>query len=210
MTRIKVCGITNLDDALSAVDAGADALGFVFVPSTPRYLAMEAAAAIIQSLPPFVQTVGVIVDAGREHVNEVIRGTGIDAIQMHGQETPDDVIGFSVRVIKGIRVSDRSSLESLGAYDVSAYLLDTFVPGLHGGTGQTFDWNLAAEARRFGRVIVGGGLREENVAEAIRICRPYAVDVSSGVEESPGKKSAEKIRRFIQAVQAADLTNQEG
>ncbi|MGB5875257.1 MAG: phosphoribosylanthranilate isomerase [Bacteroidota bacterium] len=205
MTRIKICGITNLQDALAATDAGAHALGFVFAPSSPRCISPENAAEIIRQLPPFVQTVGVFVDAERSVVNDVIRECGIDTLQLHGQETPSETTGYPVRVVKGFRISGAADLESLSRYRVSAYLLDTYVPGLEGGTGKTFDWTLAGEARHFGRIILSGGLRDENVGEAIRTARPYAVDVSSGLENSPGKKSVEKMIRFVEAVRSADL-----
>jgi phosphoribosylanthranilate isomerase len=205
VTRVKICGITNLQDALAATDAGAHALGFVFAPSSPRCISPENAAEIIRQLPPFVQTVGVFVDAERSFVNDVIRECGIDTLQLHGQEAPSETTGYPVRVVKGFRISGAADLASLSRYRVSAYLLDTYVPGLEGGTGKTFDWTLAGEARHFGRIVLSGGLRDENVGEAIRTARPYAVDVSSGLENSPGKKSVEKMIRFVEAVRSADL-----
>ncbi len=205
MTRIKICGITNLPDAIAATEAGAHALGFVFAPSSPRYISPASAGEIIKQLPPFIQAVGVFVDAERGLVNDIIRESGIDTLQLHGQETPSETTGYPVRVVKAFRISGGADLESLSGYRVSAYLLDTYVPGLEGGTGKTFDWTLAREARRFGRIVVSGGLREENVGEAIRTARPSAVDVSSGLEDSPGKKSVQKIIRFVEAVRSADL-----
>ena len=205
MTRIKICGITNLPDALAAVDAGAHAVGFVFAPSSPRYISPGDAAGIINQLPPFVQTVGVFVNAERALVNKVILESGINTIQLHGQEEVSETTGYPVRVVKGFRISGPADLDALSRYRVSAFLLDTYVPGLDGGTGQTFDWNLAREAKKHGRIVLSGGLREENVGEAIRTATPYGVDVSSGVENSPGKKNVQKINRFVGAVLSADL-----
>jgi phosphoribosylanthranilate isomerase len=198
--RIKICGITNLEDALSAVEAGADALGFVFAPSA-RQVTPEQAAAIVRELPPFVTTVGLVVDQDPRPILEVCP---VDVVQFHGSETPEQVAAVGRRAYKALRVRSEADMEGLGAYRVSAFLLDAYVVGLPGGTGQRFPWELAEKARRFGRpVIVAGGLTPENVALCIRTTRPYGVDVSTGVEAAPGKKDPEKVRAFIRAARDA-------
>jgi phosphoribosylanthranilate isomerase len=200
--RVKICGITNTEDARAAVDAGAHALGFVFAPS-PRQVTPEAAAAVIGALPPFVQTVGVFVD---QNVAATLARCPLDAVQFHGEEPPEVLHCLKgVRRIKAFRVATSADLEPLAAYRevADAFLLDARVPGIAGGTGQAFPWHLAAEARRFGRpIILAGGLTPETVATAIEIGRPDAVDVSSHVEASPGRKDPERVRRFIAAALA--------
>jgi phosphoribosylanthranilate isomerase len=198
MVKVKICGITNLEDALTAIDAGADALGFVFYPPSPRYIFPELAAKIIRRLPPFVQTVGLFVNEELTIVNTTADQCGLDVIQLHGEETPGYCESVLRRVIKAFRVKDITDLDSLEQYDVSSCLLDAWSPAAHGGTGQTFNWEIAAAAVKRGhRVVLAGGLTPDNVAEAVRRVKPYAVDVSSGVECSPGRKNADKIRKFI-------------
>lgn len=201
LAKIKICGITNTEDAHAAVDLGADALGFIFVPGTPRYIKPQAAARIISDLPPFIATVGVFADASLETVLETVRLCGLSAVQLHGSETPEYCRKIErAKLIKAFRVKDRNSLSSIPEYKVSAYLLDTYVKGKKGGTGKTFNWELAKEAKKYGRIIIAGGLTPENVAQAIQHVQPYAVDVSGGVEASPGKKDHAKIRAFIENV----------
>jgi phosphoribosylanthranilate isomerase len=201
--RVKVCGITNLADALVAVEAGAHALGFIFAPS-PRQVAPEQAAEIIDGLPPFVQTVGVVVD---QDVEEILSRCSLDAVQFHGTEPPETLASAPpVRRIKAFRVADTGDLESMADYAcvADAFLLDARVEGLAGGTGHTFPWHLAREARRYGRpIILAGGLTPENVRRAIEIGGPDAVDVSSLVEVSPGRKDPLRVRQFV----AAALSN---
>jgi phosphoribosylanthranilate isomerase len=205
-TRIKICGITNLEDAYAAVDLGVDALGFIFVPGTPRYVQSQVAAQIIGDLPPFVTTVGVFADVSPETILQAVRVCGLNVVQLHGSETPEycSELGARGRVplIKAFRVKDRHSLSSVPKYGVSAYLLDTYVKGKKGGTGETFNWDLAREAKTYGKIIVAGGLTPENVAQAVQHVRPYAVDVGSGVESEPGKKDHAKIRKFVENVRA--------
>jgi phosphoribosylanthranilate isomerase len=207
LTKIKICGITNVQDTHAAVDLGADALGFIFVPDTPRYIEPQDAARAISELPPFVTKVGVFADESPEAISQIVQTCGLNAIQLHGSETPKycDDMGASSRVtiIKSFRVKDRHSLSPIPEYKVSAYLLDTYVKGKKGGTGETFNWDLAKEAKQYGRVIIAGGLTPENVAEAIRHVQPYAVDVGSGVEASPGRKDHAKIKAFIENVRTA-------
>jgi len=197
--RVKICGITNREDALAAVEAGAHALGFVFAAS-PRQVTPAQAAEIIAALPPFVLTVGVFVDA---EVAPTLSRCPLHAVQFHGQESPGVLAGITgVRRIKACRVATSADLELLAAYRevADAFLLDARVPGIAGGTGQSFPWPLAREACRFGRpIILAGGLTPENVTAAIAAGRPEAVDVSSGVEASPGRKDPDAMRRFVAA-----------
>jgi phosphoribosylanthranilate isomerase len=201
-TRIKICGITNRDDALLAVELGADALGFVFYPKSPRRVTLEQAASICRALPPFVATVGVFVNATQQEIESTLAptsGSGLTILQFHGDEPPGFCRRFTTRTIKAIRVRDEDSLRAAAEYDVDALLLDTYTDTERGGTGRTFDWSLAVRAKKIGPpIILSGGLTTENVQEAIRKVRPYAVDVSSGVEREPGRKDPEKLRRFIE------------
>ena len=199
--RIKICGITNAEDAIAAANLGADAIGFVFAPS-PRQISPDKAREIIMTLPPPVQTVGVFVDEDPEKVASIARLCHLDLLQFHGKESASYCRGFRQGVIKAIRVESPDGLEGCSEYSgvVDAFLLDTYVPGKKGGTGLTFDWNLALEAKRFGRIILAGGLNPDNVAAAITAVKPYAVDASSGLELKPGVKDHEKMARFIQRV----------
>lgn len=197
MVKVKVCGITSYEDAFAAVQAGADALGFVFYEKSPRFINPALAARIIGKLPPFVQTVGLFVNEDTEKINWTADYCGIDVVQLHGDETPEDCLEVNRRVIKAFRVQSNISIEPLGRYQVSGFLLDAWSPDAYGGTGRTFNWELAQAARQYGPVILAGGLNPENIVEAIKVVNPYAVDVSSGVESAPGKKSAEKVREFI-------------
>ena len=203
--RIKICGIMNKEDALAAAHFGADALGFVFATS-PRKVSAESAREIIKTLPPFVKTVGVFVDEDPERVSSIAARCGLDILQFHGSESVDYCNSFNRRVIKAVRMQSRDELKNLSNYVdvVDGLLLDTYVPNKLGGTGITFDWELAVEARKYGRIILAGGLNPENVAAAIRLVKPYAVDASSGLERSPGVKDHEKMAQFIrEATQAA-------
>jgi phosphoribosylanthranilate isomerase len=199
MVRVKVCGITNIEDALAAVEAGADALGFVFVPGTPRYLTANEARNIIAALPPLVTKVGVFMNAPSDEVLETCSTAGLDIVQLHGSESPDYCDSLALPVIKTVRMKDKSSLTTMPEFRVAAFLLDTYIEGVPGGTGLSFDWNLAQSALSFGPIILSGGLKPENVKEAIRMARPYAVDVSSGVESSPGHKDHNRLLAFVRA-----------
>ena len=205
-TRVKICGITHLEDAEHAVELGAAALGFNFYPPSPRYVAPSAAVEIIRQLPPFVMPVGVFADETlAEHVATVAREAGVAAVQLHGPGLPTmngPLGGFPV--ILAVAVGKDFRPEGLSRFRASAFLLDTVDPNLLGGTGKTFDWSLAREAKHFGTLILAGGLTPENVAQAIREVRPYAVDVASGVESAPGVKDAAKLRAFFAAVAEAD------
>ncbi len=201
MVKVKICGITNLEDALAAVDYGADALGFVFYKGSPRYISPEAAKDIIRQLPPLITTVGVFVDEPVDHIEDMLKGIPLDIAQLHGHEPPEACI-LSRRVIKAIRVKELSDLEPLKRYRVSAFLLDTYTPESLGGTGQIFNWDIAVAAKQFGKVILAGGLNPDNIERAIRWVRPYAVDVSSGIEEEKGKKDLKRMRLFIERAKA--------
>ncbi|MBL0226381.1 MAG: phosphoribosylanthranilate isomerase [Geobacteraceae bacterium] len=199
MVKVKICGITCLEDALASVEAGADALGFVFYSQSPRHIFPEQAAEIIRRLPPFVQTVGLFVNEELSIVNTTADRCGLDIIQLHGEETPEYCDSVMRRVIKAFRVKDLTTLDSLVNYHVSGCLLDAWSPTALGGTGQTFNWDVAAEAVNRGhRIILAGGLTPDNISESIRLVRPYGVDVSSGVEINPGNKDATKVSRFVE------------
>lgn len=201
MVKVKICGITNPEDALAAADYGADALGFVFYRGSPRYISPQAAKEIIRQLPPLITTVGVFVDETIDKIEEIMRHVPLDIAQLHGHEPPESCL-LSRRVIKAIRVKELSDLEPLKRYRVSAFLLDTYTPESLGGTGQIFNWDIAVAAKQFGKVILAGGLNPDNIEKAIRWVRPYAVDVSSGIEEEKGKKDLKKMRLFIERAKA--------
>jgi len=202
--RVKICGITNLDDALAACDAGADALGFNFAEEAKakkRYIAPEAAAEIICRLPPFVTTVAVTVNGSLDQLREYL--DMVDLVQLHGEEPPELCAAVAMRAIKVFRVSTDFDPRKVLEYPSVAYLLDAAVPGQRGGSGATFDWKTARAAAALGKpVILAGGLTPENVREAIEAARPQAVDTSSGVEIVPGKKDHERIRSFVRNAKA--------
>lgn len=203
MVRVKICGITNLDDALMAVEAGADALGFVLFQGSPRFVSPAQTAAIICGLPAFVQTVGLFVNEELTTVNSVADQCGLDLIQLHGEEPPDYCLAVRRRVVKAFRVKDAASLDAMNSYQVAACLLDAWSPLAHGGTGMVFNWEIAARAAATHSIVLAGGLTPENVAGAVMAVKPYAVDVSSGVESAPGKKDPVKVQNFINAARGA-------
>ena len=216
MTRVKICGITNLDDARMAVQGGADALGFIFVENTPRFVTPEQVAPIVRRLPPFVTPVGVFWDHPAGHVKAVIEACGLRAIQFHGDEKPEDCQGYSVPVIKTIKLPPASTIDGLPEYRVTerlgaflyrkvvaAYLLDSQARWSEGEGREPLEWRgirlmgqLAPPESRL-PIILSGGLTPDNVATAVGIVRPHAVDVNSGVETRPGRKDPDKVRRFI-------------
>jgi phosphoribosylanthranilate isomerase len=198
--KVKICGITNAQDALAAIAAGADALGFMFCAQSPRCLTPQTAADIIRQLPPFIAKVGVFVDPSAMEIYKIVDFCGLDTLPLHGNEPPGFCRQFSVPVIKAFRIQDAESLEPIANYQTAAWLLDSYVPGKSGGTGATFNWDLARQAKKLGgRLILAGGLTPQNVAEAVQQVQPYAVDVSSGVESAPGKKDATRMWEFIAA-----------
>ena len=204
VVRSKICGITRIEDALAAVEAGADAIGLVFYAKSPRAVTVQQARAIISALPPFVTSVGLFVDASRCELGELLDAVPLDLLQFHGDETPADCDGYHRPYIKALRVKPGDDIAAQVALykNASGVLLDTYVPGIPGGTGEAFDWSLVPEGLSK-PVILAGGLTAANVAQAIARVRPYAVDVSGGVELAKGIKDAEKIRAFMQAVKAA-------
>lgn len=199
MVKVKICGITNLDDAMAAADFGVDALGFVFFKKSPRYISPANAKKIIKKLPPFISTVGVFVNEDKNTIKKTVSQTGIDIIQLHGEEPPG-ACNLSKPVIKAIRVKSLENLDLVSKYrdKVSAFLLDTYTPDVFGGTGQIFNWDIAVEAKQFGRIILAGGLTPANTEKAILWVHPYAVDVSSGVEAEKGKKDHRKMKLFTE------------
>jgi len=197
MVKVKICGITNVDDALAASDLGVDALGFVFYRESPRHVSPDQAREIIRRLPSFITTVGVFVDMPPGEVEAIMRHASLDVAQLHGHELPE-ACELARRVIKAIRVKELSDLEPLKHYRVSAFLLDTYTQEFFGGTGQIFNWDIALDAKQYGKIIVAGGLNPDNVAKAVQWVRPYGVDVSSGVEERKGKKDHRKMGLFIE------------
>ncbi|MFZ3183550.1 MAG: phosphoribosylanthranilate isomerase [Pseudomonas sp.] len=204
VVRSKICGITRIEDALLAVAAGADALGFVFYSKSPRAVSIEQARGIIAALPPFVTTVGLFVNADRRELTALLDGLPLDLLQFHGDETPADCTGYQRPYIKALRVKPGDDIAQLAApyADAAGILLDTFVAGIPGGTGAAFDWSLVP--RNLSKpVILAGGLTPENVFAAIEQVRPYAVDVSGGVEANRGIKDANKVQAFLREVRRA-------
>lgn len=203
MIRVKICGLTSTRDVESVADAGADAVGFNFCRSSKRWVAPGDAAALARRLPAFVTRVGVFVDSPRDEIEAIASEVGLDALQLHGDESPELARSLSRRVIRAVRVRDERDLEGVEAYGAAAVLVDAYVPGQVGGTGVRCDWELAQRAARRFPLILAGGLDCENVAAAVREVRPYAVDVASGVEEVPGRKDPRKVRAFVERARQA-------
>jgi len=194
---VKICGITNTEDAHHAVRCGADALGFIFFEESPRFISHRRAAEIVRGLPEHISKIGVFVNADLRFVRDIVKHVNLSAVQLLGNEGPDDLVNFDTSVIKVFRVGRDYDVEVMKNYIVDAFLLDAMQEGAFGGTGKTFDWNIAVKAKEYGRIILSGGLTPENVEDAVRFVRPYGVDVSSGVEAKPGKKDPAKVRDFI-------------
>lgn len=203
MIKVKICGITNEADARAAVEAGADAIGFVFHTSSPRCVEPEVARRIIAQMPPFVLSVGVFVNEEVKKVRDLMDGCGLALAQLHGEEAASYCEALGRPVLKALRLRDRAGFLALAEYrgrsGIRGVLIDAFSEKAHGGTGLTADWGLAAEAARVMPVVLAGGLTVDNVAGAVRQVKPYGVDVSSGVEAEPGRKDHEKVRAFIRA-----------
>jgi len=198
--RVKICGVTSLADAQVAVESGADALGFHFYEKSPRSIPTAAAAEISRALPPFTLRTGVFVNPSEELVRRAIGECGLNLLQFHGDEPPDFCTQFGLMSMKAFRIRDAGSLKELTKYQTDAWLLDACSSDTFGGTGEKFNWTLAIEAQRPGKpVFLAGGLTPENVAEAVQQVQPFGVDVSSGVESSPGRKDPAKVRAFIKA-----------
>ncbi len=207
MIRVKVCGVTTAEDAEFALAAGADALGMNFVPGTPRCLEVEQARKMAEALPPFGARVGVFVNEAPERVMEIARRVGLDVAQLHGDESPEDcrrLVEQGLRVIRGLRVKGPETIAQIDDFTGCAILLDAYVKGALGGTGETFDWELASQAAEARPIILSGGLKPENVAEAVRRVQPYGVDASSGLEGAVlARKDPKRVLDFIQNTRAA-------
>jgi phosphoribosylanthranilate isomerase len=205
MTRIKICGITRAEDVEAVAGSGADALGLVFYAKSPRHVSVQQAAQLAAHIPSFVTLVGLFVNPSEEEVREVLRHVPLDVLQFHGEEAPEFCARFGRPYLKAIRVKAGVDLVQCAVRYTGAQglLMDAYIEGTHGGTGAVFEWSLIPQELR-PRIILSGGLDESNVAVAITQVRPYAVDVSSGVEESKGIKDAEKIKRFVDEVKRID------
>lgn len=202
--QVKICGITSVADAQTAAAAGADMIGLMFYEGSPRHITLPQAVEISRALSPFVQRVGVFVNPEPAQVMEAIAACGLNLLQFHGDEPSEFCTQFGLMSVKALRVRDAASIAALEQYQTEAFLLDAYSKTSLGGTGERFNWDLAVEAQKFGKpIFLAGGLTPENVADAVRQVRPFAVDVSSGVESSPGKKDAAKVKAFIEAVRGA-------
>jgi phosphoribosylanthranilate isomerase len=207
MVKVKICGITDPHDAFVAAQLGADALGFIFGPS-PRQVTPEEVRAIVVTLPPFVQTVGVFIDGDLATIRQVIDFCGLDLVQLHGDESPEMCYELMPRTIKAFRLKGESSVSRIRRYQgsVKAFLFDSYSEEKRGGTGKTFDWNLAVKGKDLGMpVILSGGLTPSNIEDAIQTVKPYAIDVSSGVEEAPGRKSPILMKRLMETIRGIDV-----
>ena len=201
MVRVKVCGITNVEDGRLAADAGADAIGLVFAPS-PRQVDPDRAWKIAATLPDGVLKVGVFVNEEPEKIRRISDGVGLDYVQLHGDESPQTVTNLrskGLKVIKALRIRDAASLEALEDYEANLFLLDAYSEKARGGTGEEFDWELAKALKGYANILVSGGLTPENVRAAVEFFEPYGVDASSSLEDAPGKKNGERVRRFVSA-----------
>ena len=209
MSPIKICGLTRVDDALVAAEAGADFLGIIFHAPSPRAMSPAEASSLIHETrqrAPSAKWVGVFVDAPLEQIRRVVDTVSLDGVQLHGDESADTVdrlVDAGLFVIKAFRIAARDDLAKLDGYSPSAFLLDTYVSDRHGGTGQTFDWSIALDAAAEHRILLAGGLTPKNVASAVETIHPWGVDVSNGVESAPGRKDVEKMRIFIAAARQA-------
>jgi phosphoribosylanthranilate isomerase len=201
---VKICGITSETDALAAVEAGADAIGLMFYDGSPRYVTIEQAKAICSVLPSHIMRVGVFVNADEAFINRALNECLLNILQFHGDETPEDCGRFPIMTLKAFRVQGPETLDQMQDYTTAGFLLDAYTKDALGGTGVTFNWDLAVQAQKFRRpIFLGGGLTPDNVAEAVQKVEPFAVDVSSGVECEPGKKDAVKMQAFVESAKGA-------
>ena len=202
-TKVKICGITSVADGVAAAEAGADMIGLMFYDKSPRHISLPTAAEISRALPPFVMRVGVFVNPDESQVARAIAECGLNLLQFHGDEPSEFCVQFGLMCVKALRVRDAESLKTLAKYHTDAFLLDAHSQTGLGGTGEKFNWDVAVEAEKFGKpIFLAGGLTPENVADAVKKVKPFAVDVSSGVESAPGIKDAAKVKAFIQAAKA--------
>jgi len=200
IVKVKICGLTNYDDAVAAMDMGADLLGFNFYPVSPRYITPEQATDIINKLPGFIDTVGVFVNASIEHIHETNAVCQLDWVQLHGDEEPDfcrALLSHNVKTMKAIRVKNQADIERADSFFTDAVLLDAFNPDKYGGTGLTFDWNVIGHISK--RVFLAGGINPDNAAEAVRL-GVYGIDVCSGIESGPGKKDHRKMKKLFENI----------
>lgn len=203
-SKVKICGLTSPADAMAAAEAGADMIGLMFYEGSPRHISIAQAAEIARALPPFVLKVGVFVNPEEAQVMEAIAACGLNLLQFHGAEPTEFCTQFGLMSVKALRVQNAESLAALEHFMTDAFLLDAYSKAGLGGTGETFNWDLAVAAQRFGKpIFLAGGLTPGNVADAVRQVKPFAVDVSSGVESAPGQKDAAKMRAFVAAVRGA-------
>ncbi len=199
-TKVKICGLTSVTDAVAAAEAGADMIGLMFYEKSPRHISLALAAEIARAVSPFVLKVGVFVNPEEALVSRAIAECNLSVLQFHGDESSDFCTQFGLMSVKALRVQNADSLAALENYSTNAFLLDAYSKSGLGGTGEKFNWDLAVAAQKFGKpIFLAGGLTPENVADAVKQVRPFAVDVSSGVESAPGKKNAAKVRAFIAA-----------
>ncbi len=202
--RIKICGITNIVDALAAVHHGADALGFIFYEKSPRYVPPDRARTVIDTLPPSVMRVGVFVNTPRATINTIAEATKLHAVQLSGDESPEDCRGYAIPVIKAIRPRSMDDLSQLDRYSAAAFLVDGHKEGTYGGTGTHVDPAIAREAARRYPIFLAGGISPRNVVSVVRDVRPFALDVNSGVESSPGKKDHSQLAHLFRALSELD------
>ena len=207
MVKVKICGITNLEDALKSADAGCDALGFVFYKKSPRYITPEKASKIIRHLPPHIIKIGVFVDAQEKTIRRIANLCHLDMLQFHGRESPAFCARFSDhKIIKAFRVKKKIEVKDILKYKTLAYLFDTFVKSKRGGTGKKFNWKLVADIDGIGSLVfLSGGLTVKNIKEAIGVVRPHWVDVSSSVEVSRGKKDGKRVKDFVKAAKEIQI-----
>jgi phosphoribosylanthranilate isomerase len=207
MVKVKICGITNIEDANAAAGLGVDMLGFIFAPS-PRKIKPENARDIIRAIPPFIKTVGVFVNEDHSVIKKLVSFCGLDMVQLHGDESPDICQDLMPRSVKSFWLKDESSLQAISSYcgKVRAFLFDTYAENVKGGTGKTFDWNLAIKGKKPGiPIILAGGLNPSNIKEAISVVKPEAVDINSGVEKHPGKKDPIAMKELMEAIKGTLL-----
>ena len=205
--RVKVCGITNLDDAICCIDTGTDALGFIFYKNSPRNISPQAAAKIIQKIPPYVTPVGVFVNERREIIQRTISETGIRIVQLSGDEMPEQCLGYDVKVWKAFRIRHEQEVDHVRQFTISAAMLDGASGNLYGGSGMRADVSVARAIKQYHPLILAGGLNPENIADAILSVQPYGVDVSSGLESSPGKKEFSKVQKFFEKIEQLNISS---
>tara|TARA_Y100001935_G_C17302420_1_gene510111 strand:+ start:1934 stop:2551 length:618 start_codon:yes stop_codon:yes gene_type:complete len=204
--KIKICGLTNKDDALNAIALNVDALGFIFYEHSPRYISPEKVETFVLDLPPFINTIGVFVNATPDYINSVIKRCKLNGIQLHGSEPPEFCTQFSLPTIKAIPVREHSDITAIPKYKgcVNGILLDTKAENVHGGTGKTFDWGLALEAKEYDTpLILSGGINAKNIEKALKMVAPYGIDICSGVEKEPGIKDYNKMQELIGAIKTS-------